>query len=69
MRWDWAWGLPEGSPEGCVHSGDRGLAGDVGDFDPASGIPGELQGGADGYTLRGGIDIASIVAARSGVQV
>ena len=44
-----------------MHSGDRGLAGDVGHFDPASGIPGELQRGVDGHTLGGGVDISPIV--------
>lgn len=51
-----------------MHSGDRGLAGDVGHFDPASGIPGELQSSVDGYTLGRGVDIAPIVAA-AGVGV
>lgn len=45
-----------------MHSGDRGLAGDIGHFDPSSGIPGELQSGVDGYALGGGIDIAPIIA-------
>lgn len=45
-----------------MHSGYRGLAGDVGHFDPANGIPGELQSSVDGYTLGRGVDIAPIIA-------
>lgn len=45
-----------------MHPGDRGLAGDIGHFDPASGIPGELQSGVDGDALGRGIDIAPIIA-------
>ena len=45
-----------------MHSGNRGLAGDVGHFDPANGIPGELQSSVDGYTLSRGVDIAPIIA-------
>lgn len=49
-----------------MHFGHRGLAGDVGHFDPASGISEEMQSNADGYTLGGGIDIAPIIAAKAG---
>lgn len=49
-----------------MHSGDRGLAGDIGHFDAASGIPGELQSSADGHTLGRGIDVAPIIPARRG---
>ena len=59
----WGWCSLEGSSKGCVHSGDRGLAGDVGHFDPASGIPGELQSRVDGNALGGCVDIAPIIAA------
>lgn len=47
-----------------MHSGDKGLARDIRHFHPASGISGEVQSDADGYTLGGGIDIAPIIAAR-----
>lgn len=66
VHWGWEWGLPESSSEGCIQLGDRGLAGDVGHFDSASGVSGELQSSADGYTLGRGIDIAPIIAVGRG---
>lgn len=66
MHWGWEWGLLESSFEGCIQPGDRGLAGDIGHFDPASGISGELQSGVDGYTLGRGVDIAPIIAVGRG---
>ena len=63
-NWGWRQGLLEGSPKGCVHSGDQGLAGDVGHFDTASGVPGELQSCADGHAFGRGIDVAPIIAAK-----
>jgi hypothetical protein len=64
VHWGWGWSLPEGSPEGHVHSGDRGLAGDIGYFHPASGILGELQTCVDGHTLGRSVDVAPIISVR-----
>lgn len=61
--------LLEGSPEGHIHFRDRGLAGDIGHFNPTSRILGELQTCADGHTLGRGIDVAPIIAAKGGVRV
>lgn len=58
--------LLEGSPEGHIHFRDRGLAGDIGHFNPTSRILGELQTCADGHTLGRGIDVAPIIAAKGG---
>lgn len=61
----WGWNSPEGSPEGHIYFRHRGLAGDIGHFNPTSGIPGELQTCSDGHTLGRGIDVAPIIAVKS----
>lgn len=62
----WGWDSPEGSPEGHIHFRHRGLTGDIGYFNPTSGVLGELQTCLDGHTLGRGIDIASIIAVKGG---
>lgn len=47
-----------------MYPGDGGLARDIGHFEPASGVPGELQTSVNGDALSRGVDIAPIVAAK-----
>lgn len=65
----WDWDSPEGPPEGHIHFGHRGLAGDIGHFNATAGILGELQTCSDGHTFGRGIDVAPIIAVKGGVHV
>lgn len=55
-------GVPERAREACVHPGNGGIAGDVGDLEAPSLVLGELQHCVDVDTVRGGIDGPDVIA-------